>query len=370
MRLPAMITLALLLLTLLSPGPAQASDAVQVAVVGPLVGTSYSIGMQYKVGVTAALSTLPDGCLLQRPVAVTFYDDSCDRSLAEAVAQEVVETSPAVVIGHSCSGPTIAAAPIYARHKVLQITPASTNPKVTAMGIGTIFRMIGQDAVQGRLAARLLAERHGRQRIGFVYFPGAYSEGLAKTALDALAERGITPVATLLAQPSKPSYADKIEELLNHKVETLYLVGGGLDCAIFMRQARQMGAAFTVIGGDTLVSDVFVKTAGEAANGVLFTFPPNPAQLPSAAQAAAAVRASGHEPEGYTLLAYAAAQVWIEGVTRAQSFEADMVADALRGGPMRTILGMVSFDPAGDIVTPYEPFTWCAWSDGKIVPRQ
>lgn len=186
------------------------------------------------------------------------------------------------------------AAPIYAEHKVLQITPASTTPKVTGMGIETIFRMIGRDDKQGRLAARRIAKKHGGQRVGVLFFPGAYSTGLAATAVSALAERGITPVAVIEAQASKPSYADKIEEFMRHGVEVLYLVGGGLDSGIFMRQARQMGATFAVIGGDTLVSDVFVKTAGDAANGVPFTFPPDTKQLATAAQAMEAIKAFGY----------------------------------------------------------------------------
>lgn len=367
-RQPFLKAFVLLLALLLFSGGARASEDVQVAVAGPMVGTSNSVGVQYQAGVTAALRNLPGGCLLGRPVAISLYDDRCDTSIAEALALQIVANPPAVVIGHSCSGATIAAAPIYARHKVLQITPASTNPQVTGMGIDTIFRMIGRDDQQGRLAAQRIAEKHGGQRVGVLFFPSAYSAGLAKTAMAALAERGIVPVAAIQAQASKPSYADKIEELLNNGVEVLYLVGGGLDSGIFMRQARQMGATFAVIGGDTLVSDVFVRSAGEAANGVPFTFPPDTKQLATAAPAIEAVKAFGYEPEGYTLLAYAATEVWIEGVKRAQSFDTDKVAAAIRQAPIPTILGNVSFDAQGDIVTPYAPFAWYVWKDGRRVP--
>jgi branched-chain amino acid transport system substrate-binding protein len=347
---------------------AVASENVRVAVAGPMVGTSNSVGMQYNVGVTAALSNLPDGKLLGLPVELSLHDDNCEASIAEAVALQIVENPPAVVIGHSCSGATIAAAPIYAKHNVLQITPASTNPRVTEMGIKTIFRMIGRDDTQGRLAAQLMATRHGGRRIGVLFFPGAYSFGLSTTAVKTLEEGGITPVAVVQARASETSYADEIEELIRHGVELLYLVGGALDSGIFLRQARLMDATFDVIGSDTVVSDIFLKAAGDAANGVIFTFPPEAVHLTTAAPAVETIRAGGHDPAGYTLLAYAATQVWIEGVKRADSFDADKVAEAISRESTPTILGKVAFDKKGDIITSYAPFAWYEWKDGRRVP--
>lgn len=364
------LAVAIIFLALLCPAALPASQEAQVAVVGPMVGTSSAVGMQYKVGVNAALQNLPQGRLLGRVVKVNLYDDSCDDTIAESVAREIAAQPPAVVIGHSCSGATISGAPIYARSGVLQITPASTNPKVTEMGIGTIFRMIGRDDVQGELAARRIADLHKGKKVGVLYFPGAYTSGLAKTAMEAMQQFGVIPEAKIVATASEASYANEIISLVDQGIEVLYLAGGGLDNGIFVRQARQMNAPFDVIGSDTMVSEVFRKAAGPAADNVPFTFPPEATGLPSAAPAVAAIEAMGQDPAGYTLLAYAATQVWIEGVNRAQTFEADAVAEAIRSAPVQTILGEVSFDAKGDIATSYPPFAWYVWKDGKRVPAE
>ena len=361
-------TIILLLSALVFSGTVCASEGVRICVVGPMGGTSASVGMQYKVGVSAALNSLPDGRLLGRSVVIDLFDDSCDDSIAEAVAKQIIEEPPAVVIGHSCSGATIAGAPIYASRKVLQISPASTNPKITEMGIKTLFRMIGRDDVQGKLAAQRIAEKHAGQRVGVLFFPGTYSQTLSKAAVSELELRGITPVALVQAMAGESSYADEIEKLVSHGVEVLYYVGGGLDSGVFLRQVRQMEATFTVISSDTLVSRVFQKTAGDAANGVPFTFPPEAVQLTSATEAVKTIKAMGHDPAGYTLLAYAATQVWINGVTKAQSFDANKVAEAIRREPVQTILGKVTFNEHGDITTPYPPFAWYVWKDGRRVP--
>ncbi|MGB5445016.1 MAG: branched-chain amino acid ABC transporter substrate-binding protein [Psychromonas sp.] len=344
-----------------------AEEAVTVAIAGPMVGNSFSVGIQYNAGVTAAIQALPDGLLLGKKLTIKTYDDKCSIQIAGKVAQELVLDLPAVVIGHSCSMATIEAAPIYARHKVLQITPASTNPKVTEMGISTIFRMIGRDEVQGDIAAKRIAAHHAGKKVGVFYFPGGYSVGLAQTAIDALEKQGIKPVRSTIGIASASSYAENIQDFIDAGVEVLYLVGGGLDSGVFMRQVSQMEAPFNVISSDTLVSKVFIETAGAAGEGVPFTFPPEAAELSTATQAVAELEKLGEEPAGYTLFAYAATQTWIEGVRRANSFDADLVAAAIRQAPIETIFGQVYFDEKGDIHTSYPAFSWYVWKKGKRV---
>lgn len=365
----AAVCLSMLMAALICAGAARAEPPVRVAVAGPMTGTSFSVGIQYKVGVTAALDTLTDGTILGRPVAVETYDDDCDPPTAEKLAIHITRDElPDVVIGHSCSGATIAAAPVYARHDVLQITPASTSPKVTEMGIDTIFRMIGRDDAQGALAAERLADRYGDKRLGILRYPGVYSTTLTTTALEGLRARGLEPVTVIEGQPSAQSYVPQIEALMEADVEVLYMVGGGLDGGVFMRQARMLQASFTVLSADTLVASAFVDAAGPAAEGVAFTFPPEAAQMPTSARAVEAIRGMGVQPVGYTLLAYAAAEAWLTAVRRAGSFEADAVAAALRADAIPTILGAVRFDAKGDIETPYPPFSWYTWKSGARVP--
>ena len=58
-------------------------------------------------------------------------DDACDPKQATAVANKMVSDKVVFVAGHFCSGSSIPASDIYKEGKILQITPASTNPKLT-----------------------------------------------------------------------------------------------------------------------------------------------------------------------------------------------------------------------------------------------
>ncbi|HBX38818.1 MAG TPA: hypothetical protein DEG76_16695, partial [Pseudohongiella sp.] len=350
--------------------PNPQAETIELAIVGPMVGTSFSIGMQFRAGVHAALETLDGGTLLGRPVRVSEHDDSCIRIIAERVAQSLVQNPPHVVIGHSCSATTVVSAPIYARHGVLQITPSSTAPLVTEMGINSVFRMIGRDDLQGEMAAEKLARDYGDRRIGILRYQSDYSMGLTQSAIEGLVSRGVRPAFVLQSSASATSYLDEIMELIDNQVDVVYLVGGALDSGVFVRQARQMAAPFDIVSSDKLVSPIYTETAGPAGDGVAFTFPSEAARqidndLSRAANAA--IRAQGMEPDGYTLLAYAATEIWFEGVRRAGSVETAAVAAAIRSAPLDTVLGRISFDDKGDIQTEYSPFSWYVWQDGQRV---
>ncbi|MDO8272230.1 MAG: branched-chain amino acid ABC transporter substrate-binding protein [Gammaproteobacteria bacterium] len=343
------------------------ADPVHLAIAAPMVGTSFTVGVQLSAGVAAALLSLPDGKLLGRDIRVTTHNDSCVSDIAERVALDLMQSPPDLVIGHSCSATTIATAPIYAQHKVLQITPSTTNPQATEMGISTLFRMIGRDDVQVDMAVERIATKYAGQRIGILHFQTEYSRWVTRGVIEGLRKRGIEPDVIVESGASAISYIGEIQKLMAAENEVIYLAGGALDSGVFMRQARQIGARFQVISSDTLISHVFPETAGTAAEGVHFTFPSQAAELATAATAVAAIQQMGQQPVGYTLLTYAAVQTWIEGVRRAASFDAELVAAAIRSAPLETILGSVTFDAKGDIQTSYPAFSWYTWEAGERV---
>ncbi|MDO8910080.1 MAG: branched-chain amino acid ABC transporter substrate-binding protein [Pseudohongiella sp.] len=354
-----------------SGNSADINTPIDVAIAGPMVGTSFAVGIQFRTGVHAAIQHLTEGTLLGRPIRITEYNDACSREIAEKLALDLVQSPPAVVIGHSCSATTLVTAPIYTEHGVVQISPASTAPAITEMGISTLFRMIGRDDIQGRLVADRIMTRHAGQKIGLFRFATEYSVSLHQAVTEELARHGIDPTLIVDSTASATSYLDEIMQLMEADIGVLFIVGGGLDSGVIARQSKQIGATYSIIASDTLVSTVFSDTAGEAGDGIPFMFPSDAASLHETDRtraALAAIRAMGVEPHGFTLLSYAAAEVWLEGVNRAGSTEAEAVAAAIRQAPMLTVLGTISFDGKGDIQTDYPAYSWFTWREGQRVP--
>lgn len=80
-------------------------------------------------------------------------------------------------------------------------------------------------------------------------------------------------------------------------------------------------------------------------------------------------RASGFEPEGTTLNAYAAVQAWAQAAEEAGSLERGAMIASLREHQFDTVLGPIGFDDKGD-VTLQSPvlYEWHADGEQVLVP--
>lgn len=349
-------------------GQDDGQKTVHIAIAGPMSGTSVSVGSQFQAGVRAAIAMKTDGTLLGRKLLISEFDDRCQTNVAKSVAEDVVSQEPHLVIGHSCSAATLAALPVYAARNILQITPASTATDITEQGIKTVFRMIGRDDQQGQLAAEYLLEQYPDARIGILQFPSSYSQGATITAINQLERKGANIAAAVSAVGSATSYLEQVHQLMSANIDVVYAVGGVLDIGVFTRQAGMMQAGFDVVSADSLISPAFPEIAEKGADNVVFSFPVDASDIinpDTFAQVSTAFQQQGDvTARGYALLSYAAIEVWIEGVQRANSFAADKVAAAIRGPAISTILGDITFNEKGDIVTRYPAFTWHQWRNG------
>lgn len=120
----------------------------------------------------------------------------------------------------------------------------------------------------------------------------------------------------------------------------------------------------TVVSGDALVTNEFWQISGQAGEGTMFTFASDPRKRPTAAEAVAGFKASGFDPEGYTLYTYAAIQIWAEAAKKANTVDPKKVADTLKsGGEWPSVLGNIGFDKKGDITKP--DYVFYIWKNGN-----
>jgi branched-chain amino acid transport system substrate-binding protein len=119
-----------------------------------------------------------------------------------------------------------------------------------------------------------------------------------------------------------------------------------------------------MISGDALVTDEFWTITGDAGEGTLMTFAPDPMKFDSAKKVVDEFKADGYNPEGYTLYAYAAIQAWAQAATATGGTDGRKIAEWLRAGnPLNTVLGEIKLDKKGDIEN--AKYVWYKWSAGK-----
>ena len=336
-----------------------ANAEIKIGVAGPLTGNAQGAGEQLQAGAQRAVADInTNGGLLGQQLALISVDDACDQKQAEAAARQLVSQGVAFVVGHYCSGTSIAASPIYEAAGIVMISPASTNPKVTEGGHKNVFRVCGRDDKQGVVAGDYLADTYGKSRIAIVHDGQTYGLGLAEETKKQLNKRGVAEVMFGDYVPEQKDYLSLVEKLSAAKADVLYVGGYVSDTALIVRQAKAKLPALKLVAGDSLASEDFLITAGEAGEGSYFTFGPDIRLRPEAASIVAAFRdEDGYEPAGYTLYSYGAVQVWAQAVQQTGSLDSTGVINALHHGSFDTVLGKIGFDERGD-VTGTTSFIW------------
>src|SRR3546814_14162731 len=87
-----------------------------------------------------------------------------------------------------------------------------------------------------------------------------------------------------------------------------YVGGYHTEAGLILRQRRQQGMKTQLISGDALVTQEFWGITGDAGEGTLMTFSPDPRKNPVAAPVVKKFRDKGIAPEGYVLYTYGTIQ--------------------------------------------------------------
>ncbi|HZT20836.1 MAG TPA: branched-chain amino acid ABC transporter substrate-binding protein [Dongiaceae bacterium] len=348
--------------------PAARADNLNIATAGPMTGEYAAFGEQMKRGAEMAVKDInAKGGVNGKTLALTIGDDACDPKQAVAVANDLVSKGVVFVAGHFCSGSSIPASSVYHDEGVLQITPASTNPKFTddpaKAGWGTVFRTCGRDDQQGSYAGAWIAEHYKGKNVAIIDDKSTYGKGLADLTRAALNKAGMKEVLDDEITAGEKDYSALVSKLKSANVDVIYFGGYHPEAALIVKQSREQGLNAQLLSGDSLNTQEFATLAGDAANGVMFTNAAEARNLPSAKDVVAEFKKDGFDPEGYTLSTYAAIQVWSQAVAKAGTTDAQKVAATIHSQCWETVIGKLCFDPKGDLTS--STYVWYKFENGK-----
>ena len=348
---------------ILTVGAAQAQ--INIATVGPLTGSNASFGAQMKAGAEMAVADINKaGGVLGKQLKLIVEDDACDPKQAVSAANKVASQKVVFVAGHFCSSSSIPASKVYAEENILQITPASTNPKFTDEGSWNTFRTCGRDDQQGEVAGKFLATKFKGKKVAVLHDNTAYGKGLADETKKQMNKSGLTEAMYAAYVPGERDYAALVSRMKQAGIEVIYIGGYYTETGLIARQSKDQGMNVTIVGGDALVTAEYWQIAGPAGEGTLMTFPSDPRKRPTAAKVVAEFKAKGFDPEGYTLYTYAAIQTWVDGVKKAGTTDPKKVAAALHSGiTSQTVLGPIKLDKKGDVTA--ADYVLYVWKNGS-----
>lgn len=355
------LTLIGLSLSACGPGPStinpdtyQYKGELLIGYAGPLTGSQAAVGIDLWYGAElAALHYNREGGVLGYKVVIVPLDDQADGEVAVEVAQQFVEQRVKAVVGHYSSGATMPASSIYAAAGILEVTTMASNPAISQQGLTTFFRVCPVDSVQGPFDAEFAVNQLGAQRIAIVYIGGdTYSEGLRDEFSARARELGAEIVATYPYEDPPVDFTDTVNQLQGDQPDLVFFSGYYPGGDLLLRQMREAGLTAAFLSGDGSFEYGFLRDAGKASEGAyISSLFPDVLATPAMADWVQEFRSLyRYQPGINSPAGYAAVQVIAEGMIKANSFDADEVAEAVRGMSIDTPYGSLRYDEKGDLV--------------------
>jgi len=328
---------------------------VKIGHAGPLTGSISHLGKDNENGVRMAIDEANAAGIEIGGKKVTLEllseDDQADPKQGTIVAQKLVDAKVVGVIGHLNSGTTIPASKIYFDAGIPQISPSATNVTYTNQGFKTAFRVIANDAQQGKVLGEFAVNKLGAKTIAIIDDRSAYGQGLADEFEKAASAAGATILAREFTDITKTDFTAILTSIKGKNPDLIFYGGMDAQAGPMMKQLKNLGITSKYLAGDGIQSAEFLKLAADAAEGAYASSPGVPlAQMPGGQAFEEKYKAKYNiEIQIYAPYAYDAANVMIAAMQKAGSTEPAKYLPELAKIQYQGVTGNIAFDEKGDI---------------------
>ena len=247
---------------------APAAAVIKIGHVGPTSGAIAHLGKDNENGARMAIEELNTAGVTIGGNKVTLElvaeDDAGDPKQGTAVAQKLVDSKVAGVVGHLNSGTTIPASKIYSDAGIPQISPSATNPKYTRQGFKTAFRVVADDTQLGGTLGKYAVGTLKGKAIAVIDDRTAYGQGVAEEFIKSVEAAGGKVVAKEFTTDKATDFNSILTTIKGKKPDIVFF--GGMDAVAgpMLKQMKSLGIKSKFMGGDGICSTELVKLGGDA----------------------------------------------------------------------------------------------------------
>lgn len=328
------LVLAFLAVFALAGAAMAADDVVRIGVYLPLTGGNAYGGQLELEGLQMANKEV--GTVLGKKVELFVVDNKTDKvESANAVKRLIDKDKVVAIVGTYGSSLAMAGGEVAEKAGVPQIGTSCTNPLVT-QGKKYIFRVCFIDPFQGAGAATYAFKTLGLKKAAIlVDVANDYSVGLASFFTKSYTKLGGEVVSNLNYQSGDQDFTAQLTQIISKKPDVLFIPSYFAEGAIIMKQVKELGGNFKVMGGDAMDNPKITEIGGAAVEGFVHTtFPYDPSMKdmsPIAKQFTDNWKKlhPDKEPNVNAALGYDAYMITLDAIKRAGKAEPEAITKAL-----------------------------------------
>jgi branched-chain amino acid transport system substrate-binding protein len=314
-------------------GATDTAGDIKVGEFASLTGKEAAFGQSSHHGTELAIDELnSQGGVLGRKFQLLTEDDLSKAGESKTIAQKLISRDGVVaLLGEVASSRSLEAAPICQENKIPQISPSSTNPKVTEIG-DYIFRVCFIDPMQGKALAQFARDTLQAKHMAVLTdVSTAYSVGLATYFKEAFTAQGGEISVEQKYSGGDRDFKAQLTTIKSANADALFVPGYYTEVGLIARQARELGMTYPLFGGDGWEAPELVQIGGDAVEGCYYSTHYSPeVQDPAVVKFVAAFKAKyGSVPDAMAALGYDSAMLLADAIKRAGTTDGPKVRDAL-----------------------------------------
>ena len=334
------------------------SDEIVIGEFGSLTGPDATFGISSNNGLKLAVEEMNNqGGVLGKKIKLITYDDQCKPSEAQTVVQKLVtKDNVLAVIGEVASSRSKAGAPICQQNKVPMISPASTNPEVTAIG-DYIFRVCFIDPFQATVMSKFAINTLKAKKVCILKdVKNAYSTGLADLFEKQFKEMGGEIVEVQSFQAGDKDFKAQLTAIKSKNPDAIFIPAYYTEVGLIAIQAREIGITQPLFGSDGWESEKLTEgKAKDALEGCYFSThvsaeDPSPVIQDFLKKFKAKYNST---PDAMAFLAYDAGMILFDAIKRAGSLDKQKIRDEIaKTKDFKGVSGTISLNDQRNAVKP------------------
>jgi len=334
-------------------GCAKAKKEIKIGAILPLSGPNAKYGQNVKMAIDLGIKqTNAAGGIGGKKVHVIYEDSQALPAQGVAAARKLIEIDKVpAIIGEMASSVTLAIAPLAEQNQVVLISPASSNPDITAAG-DFIFRTCVSDTYEGSFIAKIVRDSLRLRTAAILRINNDYGQGIERVFEREFIDSSHRVVAGEIFEPEATDFRAQLTKIKAASPECLLLVGYK-EMIRALRQYKELGLSTQIISTVMFDDPEILEKAGDAAEGTIFTTWRLDMNRQKALDFLEQFKTEyGSEPSVFAPEAYDAFRLLVLAIEKG-GYSGEMIRNELyKTQNYPGVSGEISFDKNGDVVKP------------------
>jgi len=350
LRFVSLFVVIALLAATLSGCAGGGEKTVKIAILAPITGDVATYGASTRDGIILAFEEWnAKGGVNGTKIEWIVGDTRCDPVEARNAANKAVDQDKVkFVVGAVCSSSSIPISEVVNEKKVLQISPTSPNPAVTVNIDGSTkrytFRACFIDPFQGKVMAKFALEDLGAKTAAVVLDQGNdYIRGLAEFFKESFEAGGGKVVVWEAFVKEDTDFSAILAKVAEANADVFFIPTYYEKASLIGAQAKQAGVTSVMLGGDGWDSSDLDRSAVDGGYHSNHYSGDDPRAIVQDWKANYSAKYDS-DPDALATLGYDAANILIQSMADAGSFDVEKVVDAMEKIQFEGVSGQVTFD--------------------------